>query len=345
MKRSTTDKNIIKVGRIQYVNVAPVYYGLEQDDAPANIQLVRKPPAVLNHMMEQGLIDISPVSSAAFARNHHQWSLLPNLSISSFGTVMSVILASNYPLEKLNKRKILLSNESASAADMLRLVLSWKNIFPRFETGSVTSDTHATYAGYDAVLVIGNNALSGGWHHRFQYGFDLGELWKEATGLPFVFAVWAVRKAFAGQHPIIVTEIARHFEHSKRLGMRNIDKIEAMACASLDMDPEDCRTYFQILKYGLGHFELLGLKKFYQGLYEEKIISAPVKLSFFPTLIDGEKSEHEVPAESSEEKSIAEAAPVSRQKSALLNLGLRHLPLPLKKVFPQLLHLLRQDRQ
>jgi chorismate dehydratase len=344
MKQTKTDSNIIKVGRIEYVNVAPVYYGLEQEDAPANIQLVRKPPAVLNHMMEQGRIDISPVSSAAFARNHHQWSLLPNLSISSFGTVMSVILASHYPLEELDNRKILLSDESASAADMLRLVLSWKHIFPRFETGSVTCDAQATYADYDAVLVIGNNALSGGWNHRFQYGFDLGELWKEVTGLPFVFAVWAVRKAFARQHPIIVTEIARHFEHSKQLGRRNIDKIEEMACTALDLDPGDCHTYFQILKYGLGHFELLGLKKFYQGLYEERIIPDPVKLAFFPTLINGEKTENDIPAESSE-KIIEEAVLFSRQKSALLNLGLRHLPVPLKKVFPQLLHLLRQDRR
>ncbi|MFH2065304.1 MAG: menaquinone biosynthesis protein [Pseudomonadota bacterium] len=314
--------DIIRVGRIGYINVAPVYYGLEQAGTPSRIRLISQPPAVLNRMMAQGMIDISPVSSAAFARNHHDWSLLPNLSISAFGKVMSVLLVSNHPLKDLENRKILLSDESASAADMLKLVLSWKKIFPQFETGTVRPDNRSAWENHDAVLVIGNSALTGGWESRFPYIYDLGELWKQETGLPFVFAVWAVRKAFARRYPKVVADIAGHFERSKQLGRMNMAEIRKAASRQLNLDPDVCRTYFEKLQYGLGHFELQGLKTFYQGLYAENIISDPVKLSFFPTFMHS----------------------ISRQKSALLNLGSRHLPLPLKKVFPQLLHLFRQDR-
>ena len=338
-----TDQKIIRVGRIGYINVAPVYYGLEQAEPPSHIRLISEPPAVLNRMMEEGLIDISPVSSAAFARNHHRWSLLPNLSISSFGEVMSVILASNVPLEELGNRKILLSDESASAADMLKLVLSWKKILPQFETGTVSPDKSSTYENHDAVLVIGNSALTGAWHRRFRYRFDLGDLWKQVTGLPFVFAVWAVRKEFARKYPKLVIDIAKHFERSKQRGRMNMAAIRETASQQLDLDPEVCRTYFEKLHYRLGHFELQGLKTFYQGLYEEKIVPERVTLSFFPTLIEGKKAEEAFESETAIGLHGMMDS-ISRQKSALLNLGSRHLPLPLKKVFPQLLHLFRQDR-
>ncbi|RJP77886.1 MAG: ABC transporter substrate-binding protein [Desulfobacteraceae bacterium] len=338
-----TDPKIIRVGRIGYINVAPVYYGLEQAGTPSHIRLISQPPAVLNRMMEQGMIDISPVSSAAFARNHHDWSLLPNLSISAFGKVMSVLLVSNHPLEKLENRNILLSDESASAADMLKLILSWKKIFPQFETGAIHPDNSSTWENHDAVLVIGNSALTGGWQNRFQYVYDLGELWKQVTGLPFVFAVWAVRKTFARENSRIVTDIAGHFERSKQLGRMNMPEIRKAASNLLNLDPNECRTYFEKLQYGLGHFELQGLKTFYQGLYAEKIVPERVKLSFFPTLIQGKKTKSLIGPESAYILS-GYMKSINRQKAALLNLGLIHLPLPLKKVFPQLLHLFRQGR-
>jgi len=328
----STEQKSVRVGRIGYINVAPVYYGLEQTETPSHIKLISEPPAVLNRMMEQEMIDISPVSSAAFARNHKEWSLLPDLSISASGKVMSVLLASNYPFEELENRRILLSDESASASDMLKLLLSWKQIHPRFETGTINPDLCSTYENQDGVLVIGNCALTGGWAQRFPYVYDLGELWKQATGLPFVFAVWAVRKAFAQQHPKLVMDIARRFERSKQLGKMNMDEIQSASSSLLAMKPEDCKNYFNQLNYGLGHLELQGLKTFYQGLFEEKIVPDLPKLSFIPTLISD-------PVRSEEMQFI------HKQKQALLNLGSRHIPLPLKKVFPQLLHLLRQGRQ
>jgi len=342
-QKKTVGKKIIRVGRIEYINVAPVYYGLEHTQTPSHIRLISEPPAVLNRMMEQGEIDISPVSSAAYARNHHQWSLLPNLSISAFGKVMSVILASNYPLEELGSRKILLTDESASAAEMLKLLLSWKGICPRFETGSVASSTNSASREHDAFLVIGNRALTGRWNQRFQYVFDLGELWKETTGFPFVFAVWAVRKSFAKQHPGLVLEIAKRFEQSKQLGMAHMTEIQETTSRLLDLDPDCCKTYFNRLNYRLEPFETQGLKAFYQGLAKEKVVPEPVKLSFFPTMIEGGKSRvfHEQQPEYSLPRKMVY---LSKQRQALVNLGLHHLPLPLKKVFPQLLHLLRQGR-
>jgi len=334
----------VRVGRIRYINVAPVYYGIEHGLKPSYMGLVRETPAALNRMMEKGEIDISPVSSASYARNYKDWDLLPGLSISSFGKVMSVILASNLPLEELDNRKILLSDESASAIEMLKLVLSWKNISPVYETGSIQEKDAATYQDHDAVLVIGNSALTGEWNRRFKYIWDLGAIWQQMTGLPFVFAVWAVRKTFSGKRPEIVAEVADLLMKSKKQGDLNLEHIQESTSRLLDIDIETCRIYFNRLNYDLGKIQIQGLTSFYQGLYRQGIISEPVKISFIPSLLQMKTAP--------DSRNFLYGAPsripvflTNMQKQAYLSLRLLPFPLPLKKVFPQLYHLLRQDRR
>jgi chorismate dehydratase len=343
VKFSTRLKKV-RVGRIRYINVVPVYYGIEQGLKPSYMKLVNETPAALNRMMERGEIDISPVSSAAYARNYKDWDLLPGLSISSFGNVMSVILASNLPIEELDNRKILLSDESASAVEMLKLVLSWKNISPVYETGSIKEKDVTTYQDHDAVLVIGNSALTGKWNRRFKYIWDLGSIWQHMTGLPFVFAVWAVRKSFSAKQPEIVAEVADLLMKSKQQGSLNLEYIQKSTSRLLGIDIDTCRTYFKRLNYDLERIQIQGLTSFYRGLCRQGIISEPVKISFIPS--SPELKTAPEPRELLYSRySRIPALLTNMQKQAYLSLRSLHFPLPLKKVFPQLYHLLRQDRR
>lgn len=334
----------VRVGRIRYINVAPVYYGFEQGEKPFCMELVCETPAVLNRMMEKGEIDISPVSSASYARNYKDWDLLPGLSISSFGKVMSVILASNLPLEKLDNRKILLSDESASAAEMLKLILSWKKISPVYETGPIQEKNTAVYPDHDAVLVIGNAALTGEWDRCFKYIWDLGSIWQQMTGLPFVFAVWAVRKSFSGKRPEIVAEVADLLRKSKQQGELNLEHIQESTSRFLDIDLDTCRIYFNRLNYDLEKIHLQGLARFYRGLYRQGILSDPVKISFIASPLQMEKASHFRNVHCGVPSRIP-AWLTNRQKQATLSLRSLHFSLPLRKVFPQLVNLLRQDRR
>src|SRR5574340_983944 len=81
----------VNIGRIQYINVNPVYYEFENRPLPHGMRLISKPPATLNQMLRGGELDISSVSAAAFARNADDWLMLPDLSIACFGKVMSVL--------------------------------------------------------------------------------------------------------------------------------------------------------------------------------------------------------------------------------------------------------------
>jgi len=264
--------NQIRLGRIQYMNVAPVYYAMHLFDQ-RNIQFTGAPPSTLNRMLADGELDISPVSSVAYAQNQDQWELLPNLSISSFGKVLSVKLVSRYPFKKLNDKNIVLSSESDTAAALLKLLLARQNIASHFTKRPVVSPEWLNDSD-DAALIIGDNALKYSWEQIFPNTYDLGEMWYFQTRLPFVFGVWAVRKEFAETHPEIVRRMTDRFYQSKKLGLKNIASISRIASQKLGIDIRTCHEYYQCLNYDLTHEHMAGMLCFFDGLiknYTKKI--------------------------------------------------------------------------
>jgi len=270
----------VRVGRISYMNVAPVYYGLNNGHKPRWMDMVCAPPSVLNTMLADGELDISPVSSAAYARNQKKWLILPDLSISCFGRVMSVLLVSRHCFEELDGKTVVLTRDSAAAAALTRYLFASQKICPQFETGKVLcTDDLPHEAG--AALVIGDAALKENWAAHFDHVWDLGQLWMERTRLPFVFALWAVRRQFAEENPESVSAVTEEFQRSKLLGKQNISRILPLASEKLGISTSICHQYYQGLHYDLSHLQIRGLERFFNGLYRERIIPEPVHLSFF----------------------------------------------------------------
>lgn len=267
----------VTIGRISYINVSPVYYGLDRSLKPHWLSMVTEPPAVLNRMLENREIVMSPVSSAAYAKNHDQWLLMPDVSISSFGKVMSVILASHYSLDDLHGKRIIFSEESATAANLVRYILARRKIRPVIETRKIT-DADAMAKNVDAALVIGDAALIQNWEESFEHVFDLGEIWNEMTGLPFVYAVWAIRKDYARACPQTLTHLKKLFYESKRLGEGHKDEIAAQASLKTGLTHELCMDYFRHLDCDFGPLHRKGLETFFQGLYETGLLSEKVRI-------------------------------------------------------------------
>ncbi len=269
----------VRIGRISYINVAPVYYGLDRTMKPSWLTMVTEPPAVLNGMLERGDIVLSPVSAAAYAKNHDQWKIMPDLSISSFGKVMSVLLVSRCPLEELNGKPVFFTEESATAAALTRYFFAIRKMSPHIETGKITDSARLAEKA-DAVLVIGDAALTQNWPTHFNHVYDLGDMWKTMTGLPFVFAVWAVRRDFADRHPEKLDIIRSLFRDSKKLGESHKDDIVLNASLKTGLSPELCRTYFNHLFCELGPLFQQGLETFFQGLFDQKIIPSRVRIEY-----------------------------------------------------------------
>jgi len=270
----------VNLGRIVYMNVAPVYYGINNGLKPDWLNIVSEPPSILNNMMEKEALDISPVSSVAYAKHQDEWLLLPDLSIACHGRVMSVILVSKKPFENLTNNKVIITDKSAAAAELVKLFFITKKVKPVFETMPIQCpDEIKKHA--EAALIIGDKALKEKWHVHFDHVYDLGQMWLELTGLPFVFALWAVRKSFADKKPETVSSIIKLFNLSKEEGKKNLEDIAAKASEILGIDIDICRKYYELLNYNLDPLQLKGLRTFFEKLYHEKILPQKVQLRFF----------------------------------------------------------------
>ncbi len=273
-------KSNIKMGKISYINASPVYYGLDNGLLPKWLALVPDVPAALNRQISQGDIEISPISAVFYAQNHEDLLILPDLSISCNGDVLSVICVGNYSLDDLSGKQVMFSNESATSASLLKMIFAQRKIFPKFRVGSV-NDINQVPKEMDAVMVIGDAALAQPWDRRFKYRFDLGRVWHEMTGLPFVFALWVVRKNFARRHPDRVTAAHELLLASRTMGYENIENVIRAGQEKLGLSHSLIKTYYDLLVCDLDPLKVKAMGLFFDSLHDQGILSQKADINFF----------------------------------------------------------------
>lgn len=270
-----------RLGRIGYLNVLPIYHPLEAGWIPHDFDLTSGPPAELNQLIRQGGLDLSSCSSVEYARNPHLYRLLPDLAIGSRGPVKSVLLLSRIPIQDLADKTILVTAETHTSATLLRIVLERVyHMRPAFVAAtSSLSLSMAAGATSPAMLAIGDEALSLRNHPEFPHQLDLGEVWRDWTGLPFVFGVWVARREAVERDPEGMRRAARLLVESKRAGVAAIEEVVSLAAlAKTNMRRGEIRRYFDCLSYDLGEPEQTGLKLFFQYLAEHGFITIPPPL-------------------------------------------------------------------
>ena len=256
----------LNLGKIGYLNVFPIYYPLENGIVPHPFSIVPGVPSQLNGLISRGLLDISPVSSIEYARNADLYYILPDLSISSFGEVKSVLLLSRFPVERLSGKKIVVSSQSHTSVGLLKILSGLRFGFePVFETASFSGFPRASDLP-DGFLAIGDEALRLQRSGIYPHILDLGTAWYDWTGLPFVFAVWVVRKKAVDEKNGLIQSAVGSLLSAKRWGRANIGRIcmEAAKAALLDM--EELQEYYRCLRYDLNDLERKGLQLFYSCL-------------------------------------------------------------------------------
>lgn len=277
------------MGRISYINASPVYYGLDHGMTPPWLTLVTDVPATLNRQISEGRIQISPISAAHYAMNHRDLLLLPDLSISCHGPVMSVLCVSKVPLDDLTGKTVMVSQESATAAAFLKMIFAQRGVLPNFVKGSV-ADIRQVSDHVDAVLVIGDAALTQPWHQRFSHCADLGKIWHDMTGMPFVFAVWVVRRDFAEAHPETVVRALDLLWTSRKAGYAHLDAVIDAGARKLGLARRMVAQYYDRLYCDLDTPKIQAMARFFDALYRQKILGSPVTVSFFDRQKNREES-------------------------------------------------------
>ncbi|CAH2032156.1 menaquinone biosynthetic enzyme MqnA/MqnD family protein [Trichlorobacter ammonificans] len=272
---------MLRIGRIDYANVTPLFRGLTTCFPCEGYQIVSGVPAVLNSMLAAGEIDVCPSSSFAYAVNAERYLILPELSISSAGPVASVLLFSRVPLEELDGRTVLLSAESATSVNLLKILMS-KRFGCRCTFRVSDSGIVAALEEAPAMLLIGDAALRSSQVGPAPYVYDLGSLWYDWTGLPFVFALWFCTRTAAAEHRQEMATLAGQLLVAKEYACRERERIAAQAEEASWMGRERLIAYWRDnISYNLGKKELDGLRLFYAYGAELGLLSAEPDLVLF----------------------------------------------------------------
>jgi chorismate dehydratase len=256
----------MKLGRIGYINCAPVYGAIDRGIVHAPGELVTGTPAELNDLLVAGELDVSVISAVEYARHSRDLVLLPDIAISCDGPVRSVALFSRRPVGQLDGRTVLLSASSRTSVALLELLCRevWK-IEPRFAEARAEAQDLETLAvlPHEALLVIGDAALTLAARKAYAHRYDLGTEWKTWTGLPFVFAVWAARRA---ADPGAVRRAHETLLTSRAWGLAHLGELAADAARAAGVPLAACREYLGGLDYALTDKHLAGLTDFFRRL-------------------------------------------------------------------------------
>jgi chorismate dehydratase len=252
-----------RVGRIQFLNCLPIYWGLVRSGALLDVELTKDTPDRLNDMLVNGELDIGPISLVEYLRHADDLVLLPDLAVGSDGPVLSVNLVSQVPLSSLDGRRVALGSTSRTSVLLARMWLaSVHGVAPSYF--ECPPDLTSMLLEADAAVLIGDAALRATYDapRRGLAVHDLGAVWREWTGLPMVFAVWAARRQFAADHPGLVKDVHDAFVRSREISLARVDEVAQSAARWEDFEASALVRYFQTPDFSLGERQLAGLAEF-----------------------------------------------------------------------------------
>src|SRR3954469_9312162 len=270
-----------RVGHIQFLNCLPIYWGLMRSGALLDVDLHKDTPDRLNAALVAGDLDIGPISLVEYLRNADDLLLLPDLAVGSDGPVLSVNLVSQVPLEDLDGEPVALGSTSRTSVVLTQYLLEERyGLQPTYFT--CPPDLTAMMLEARAAVLIGDAALRATYDapSRGLTVHDLGAVWRDLSGLPMVFAVWAARRDFTLAHPGIVKEVHDAFVRSRDLSLARVDDVAAGAAKWEDFDAVTLATYFRTLDFSLGEPQLAGLCAFAAAVGHRIGLTGPVVPEF-----------------------------------------------------------------
>ena len=252
-----------RVGHIQFLNCLPIYWGLMRSGALIDVDLHKDTPERLSASLVAGDLDIGPISLVEYLRHADDLLLLPDLAVGSDGPVLSVNVVATRPLADLDGAKVALGSTSRTGVLLAQMLLA-DRYGVRPEYFRCPPDLTQMLLEADAGVLIGDVALRALYDapRRGLTVTDLGQAWREWTGLPMVFAVWATRRDFAADHPGRVKEVHDAFLRSRDLCLSELDEVAAAAARWEPFDAETLASYFRVLDFSLGDRQVSGLREF-----------------------------------------------------------------------------------
>jgi chorismate dehydratase len=252
-----------RVGHIQFLNCLPLYWGLMRSGALLDVNLHKDTPDRLNTALVAGDLDIGPISLVEYLRHADELLLLPDIAVGSDGPVLSVNLVSTVPVAELDRRRVALGSTSRTGVLLARMLLAGR-YGAQPEYFDCPPDLTEMLLEADGAVLIGDVALRALYEapRRGLTVTDLGQAWRDWTGLPMVFAAWGVRRDFAEANPGQVKDVHEAFRRSREVCLRELDEVAAAAARWEPFDAATLASYFRALDFSLGARQVAGVREF-----------------------------------------------------------------------------------
>ena len=259
----------IKFGCHNFLNSKPILIPLIEKNT-SNLEIIQESPADLALLLRREKLDLSFVPSIEYAKNSG-YLLVNNISISSLGTVDTVLLISKTKME--NIKTVAADNRSLSSIVLLKILFKEKyNRLPMIRF--TEPDYEKMLSSNDAALIIGDTTFSLGKTGKTIY--DLSQEWFQLTGKSFVHAVLCVRKEVHVDQNIINTILKSRDE-----GLASIEQISKYESRTLGITKEKCADYLKNkIRYTFGQEEQDGLKEFFSLANKHEFIKSVPELKF-----------------------------------------------------------------
>ncbi|PLX85749.1 MAG: futalosine synthase [Desulfuromonas sp.] len=270
----------LTVGHISYLNCAPLFHFLPETGFSGRV--VQGVPAELNRQLEGGFLDLCPSSSFEYARNWRDYLLLPGQSISSCGPVRSVLLLSPCPIEDLDGQEIALTGESLTSVNLLKIILKEFEGHHRIACRVPQEPVEDLLGAGQPALLIGDRALrAAGQKSPATHIYDLGELWLRHTGLPFVFALWIVRRGAALKKREELRTFLGQLAESRSRAFASLEALAEATPEKAWMGGEGLVDYWETMSYDLGPAHLEGLRLFFNLSVRMGLLDEEPEINFF----------------------------------------------------------------
>jgi len=266
------------LGHIAYLNCVPFFHHLRESGFDGAI--VPGVPSALNAMLQRGALDVCPSSSFEYGQHCSLYRLLPGLSISSRGPVQSVLLFSPVPPEQLGGVPIALTGESATSVNLMRVLLREYCGVPQ-EMDYVPDAPVERLIGQGIPgLLIGDRAMRMAQLVDPSLIYDLGELWFRFTGLPFVFALWMVRRQVAEERSGEVRQLLHQLRRSLAQAQGHLEELARGCAAESGLSAASIANYWQTMSYGLDDEHLQGLKHYFALCHRHGLLEHEPEVQF-----------------------------------------------------------------
>ncbi|MFN0084974.1 MAG: menaquinone biosynthetic enzyme MqnA/MqnD family protein [Blastocatellia bacterium] len=270
----------MRIAASTYLNSAPLVDRFSRGGFGDRYRFIgNEAPARCAEMLAEGACEIALIPVIEYQRIAGV-RIVPDVAVASKGRVRSVLIATRRPLEEV--RRLTLDASSRTSQGLVRILFQERYGFlPELieRTPDAARGCENMLESSDAALVIGDPAmrLEASASRLGVRIHDLAEEWRGMTGLPFVFAVWAVREAvWEMSH-----SVAADFLEAKAEGVGQIERIAAQYAAELGLPEADLLTYLrENVNYDLDGENIAGLRRYFELARKWELISENRELSF-----------------------------------------------------------------